>query len=478
MVCAVVIERDAGTHGRAVVEGAHLQLVLHAAGALHRDHGFVAAIDGHGVIAPGRVLLIDGAVAGLAERDGLAEIAVVHRQAQRGGGKHSLILALDRPGQLTRGIGLDFDLDLPVRTGDGHRCGIRHIGQSRTRDLQRGGILRHLLLGQRDRQAFGGLLPLEFPVVSQERDLFDTVDVRTNGFGQRPDRDFAILGPAESKGVQGVALGRKPDFLGIVLEILLEVAAFDLDRAFAVNQPGARAEDRFAVDGVPLGELLEHLLDLGIERAVRALHHVEQEISVLADVVHQHVDDPAHRAELPVPVVEPVSNRGVGLPGIWINPRHDAAFEVLNPAAFGFLLAVIDDLDLAVIAGGAVVIEMSDHAITDRVAEGDPAVRVEQVGMVVVHQFLDFVVPLLLPARIFGVPAPVVRFSREMVEILIFRIGAVIRHAGLGAFLVGTMAGLEPGEAGAQVFGHAELETVAFEPPSASRPPRRGSAPC
>ena len=119
-----VIERDADAHGRTVVEGAHLQFVLHAAGALHRDHGFVAVIDGHRVIAPGRVLLIDGAVAGRAELDGLAEIAAVHRQAQRGGGEDGLTLALDRPGQLTRGIGPDFNLDLPVRTGDGNRCGI------------------------------------------------------------------------------------------------------------------------------------------------------------------------------------------------------------------------------------------------------------------------------------------------------------------------------------------------------------------
>jgi hypothetical protein len=66
-------------------------------------------IDGHSVIAPGWVLLIDCAVARRAELDGLAEIAAVHDQPQRSGGEYGLILALNRPSQLTRGIGPDFD---------------------------------------------------------------------------------------------------------------------------------------------------------------------------------------------------------------------------------------------------------------------------------------------------------------------------------------------------------------------------------
>ena len=46
--------------------------------------------------------------------------------------RSGLVLALDRPGQLTRGIGLDFDLDLPVRAGDAHRRGLRGLGVARS----------------------------------------------------------------------------------------------------------------------------------------------------------------------------------------------------------------------------------------------------------------------------------------------------------------------------------------------------------
>ena len=115
------------------------------------------------------------------------------------------------------------------------------------------------------------------------------------------------------------------------------------------------------MDGVPVGELAEHGLDLRIERAVGALDDVEQEVAILADVIHEHVDDPAHRAELPIAVVEPVANRGVGLPGIGVDLRHDAALEVLDPAASGFLFAVVDGFDLAGVAGGILVGEVGDH---------------------------------------------------------------------------------------------------------------------
>ena len=47
-----------------------------------------------------------------------------------------------------------------------------------------------------------------------------------------------------------------------------------------------------------------------------------------------------------------------------------------------------------------------------------------------------------------------------VVEVLVFRVGAVIGHAGLGALLVRAVAGLEPGEAGAEVLGDAETQAL------------------
>ncbi len=103
---------------------------------------------------------------------------------------------------------------------------------------------------------------------------------------------------------------------------------------------------------------------------------------------------------------------------------------------------------------------MGDHAQAHFVAEGHAAVAVEQVGMVVVDQFLDLGVPLPLPAGIVAVPAAVTGLGREMVEILIFGVGAVVGHAGLRSGLVGPVAHLEPAEAGAQVLGDSEPQSA------------------
>ena len=103
---------------------------------------------------------------------------------------------------------------------------------------------------------------------------------------------------------------------------------------------------------------------------------------------------------------------------------------------------------------------MGDHAQADFVAKGHAAVAIEQVGMIVIDQFLDLGVPLPLPARIVAVPAGVAGLGREVVEVLVLRVGAVVGHAGLGPRLVGPVAGLEPGEAGAEVLGDAEPQAV------------------
>ena len=155
------------------------------------------------------------------------------------------------------------------------------------------------------------------------------------GLASERTTSLAVLRPAQGDGVQHRALGGEADFPGVVLEVLAEVAALDPHGAFAVDQPGPGAVDRLAVDGRPIGQLAEHLLDLGIERTVGPLHDVQQQVAVLAHVVDEHVDDPTHGAELPVAVVEPVADRSVGLPGMGIDLGHDAAFQVLDPAAFG-----------------------------------------------------------------------------------------------------------------------------------------------
>ena len=99
---------------------------------------------------------------------------------------------------------------------------------------------------------------------------------------------------------------------------------------------------------------------------------------------------------------------------------------------------------------------MGDHAQADFVAEGHAAVGVEQVGMVLVDQVLDAGKPLQLPAWVLAVPALVARGGRQVIEVLVLGVGAIVGNAGQGAGLVRAVAVLEPGEAGSQVLGDAE----------------------
>ena len=80
--------------------------------------------------------------------------------------------------------------------------------------------------------------------------------------------------------------------------------------------------------------------------------------------------------------------------------------------------------------------------------------------MIVIDQLFDFIEPHLLPARVGAVPSFVPRLGREMVEVLVLRVGSVVGHTRQRAVRVGLMAELEPGEAGAEVFGHAEPQAV------------------
>ena len=103
---------------------------------------------------------------------------------------------------------------------------------------------------------------------------------------------------------------------------------------------------------------------------------------------------------------------------------------------------------------------MRDQAAADLVAERHAAVGVQQVRLVHVHQLLDPVEPLLLPLRVRAVPRRVARLGGEVVQVLPLRVRPVVGHARLRTRLVGFMAVLEPGEAGAEVLGDAEVESL------------------
>ena len=86
-------------------------------------------------------------------------------------------------------------------------------------------------------------------------------------------------------------------------------------RDLAENLPRPGSVDRLAVNGEPICQLPQLLLNFRIQRAVRTLHDVQEQVAVLGNDVDEHVDRPADRPVVPVLVVEPIADRRVGLPG-------------------------------------------------------------------------------------------------------------------------------------------------------------------
>ena len=81
--------------------------------------------------------------------------------------------------------------------------------------------------------------------------------------------------------------------------------------------------------------------------------------------------------------------------------------------------------------------------------------------MIIVHQFLDFIDTIAAASAGFLEYQPrVTRLGGKMIKVPIIGIGAIIRHAGQRAGLVGFVRVLEPGEAGAQMFGNAEGQAI------------------
>jgi len=102
---------------------------------------------------------------------------------------------------------------------------------------------------------------------------------------------------AKASRIDHILGNREADIVRAVARFasLVEVTALGhidptLGRSFAGRVPGARLVDGFPVDAQPLAHRLEHALRPLRDRAVGARSHVEQKLAVLADPVHQVVD--------------------------------------------------------------------------------------------------------------------------------------------------------------------------------------------
>ena len=142
-----------------------------------------------------------------------------------------------------------------VRPGMDHWERRRHRQRGRQVqpfDLQRVGVVARLLRGQGHDQAAFGLAKGQFFGRAEQRDGLDSADQARRILGQGANRELAVIGPAERRGVEDIAFGCKPEVFGRIGACFLNVCpAGDFDWPFAVELPGARGEDRFAVDFHP-----------------------------------------------------------------------------------------------------------------------------------------------------------------------------------------------------------------------------------
>src|SRR6185437_2017340 len=107
----------------------------------------------------------------------------------------------------------------------------------------------------------------------------------------------------------------------------------------------------------------------------------------------------------------------------------------------------------------AAVVEVRDQ-LAAYFARWDATIAVEQVGLVTIDHIGNAIEPLLMPLRIFAVPAFVIGGSLGVIKILPFRIGAVIRNARQRSGLVGSMTVLKPGVTRPKMLGHAEAQPL------------------
>ncbi len=156
------------------------------------------------------------------------------------------------------------------------------------------------------------------------------------------DEEFGGLvglrwGPAHCEGVEGFAFSGEADVLvgevGLLAFVGVELFAggFDDDfggGAFAVDLPGARVVDGFAVDSGPLGDGFEDAALFGVGEAGGGVGDVEEEVAVLADDVYEEIDDFFGGFVGGAELVVPLADAGVGLPGAGIDLVEDAALVV------------------------------------------------------------------------------------------------------------------------------------------------------
>src|SRR6185503_17928896 len=190
------------------------------------------------------------------------------------------------------------------------------------------------------------------------------------------------------RGESDVASG-EIGFLALVgIELLAVFSDNDLGGwTLAINFPRTGSINAFTVDGHPTGDAVESHHLFKIEFARIGYREIEQKIAVLADDIHQQVNDLFRRFVLYTPLVVPCADAGVGLPGSGRDVIKYAAFTVESTGsgcAVAGCLAGVDGFYLAAVPGCAQVIEVREQGKAVLV-KGNAAIRIEEIRLVLVH---------------------------------------------------------------------------------------------
>ena len=170
------------------------------------------------------------------------------------------------------------------------RSDIRHRGRLSSLDAENVGVVAGLPARRLDDEPVVEQLPLERLIRTQHPDGLYLV--RPQPLERLDDRMLAR--PAHDRGIQYTALHRESHVLaavGRLLRFIVFATPRDLGGAFSVGDPGGGPVDRFAVDRQPRAHSPQQLPGLLGQRAVRLGPDVQQQRTVLADVVDQVVHE-------------------------------------------------------------------------------------------------------------------------------------------------------------------------------------------
>ena len=114
---------------------------------------------------------------------------------------------------------------------------------------------------------------------------------RSAARGKALDHRLAVLGPAHLEGIDVLALAGEAVVGGLPIELILpETALRGVDLSFYGDVPGASAIDPFPVDTIPVREVRQDRQAFVIQGAIGLLRKVEEQVAILGDDVHQHLD--------------------------------------------------------------------------------------------------------------------------------------------------------------------------------------------